>query len=183
MLGNFLYKQNVISFNACAAHLGCFLAFMTAECLLLASTAYDWYVAICNPLLYMVVMSPGICIQLVAAPIATASWLLYFIPSSPSASPTVTLISSTISTVTTCPSSGWLAPTRTPSSSGSLPVRVSCSFLPFWLSLYPTCTLSLPSWGCAQLKEDAKPSPMQLPHADSHHILWDSHLHVLTAKL
>ncbi|XP_042532231.1 olfactory receptor 1044 [Dipodomys spectabilis] len=68
MLGNFLYKQNVISFSACAAQLGCFLAFMTAECLLLASMAYDRYVAICNPLLYMVAMSPGICIQLVAAP-------------------------------------------------------------------------------------------------------------------
>ncbi|XP_066216554.1 olfactory receptor 8U9 [Saccopteryx leptura] len=68
MLGNFLYKQNVISFNACAAQLGCFLAFMTAECLLLASMAYDRYVAICNPLLYMVVMSPGICILLVAVP-------------------------------------------------------------------------------------------------------------------
>ena len=68
MLGNFLYKQNVISFNGCAAQLGCFLAFMTAECLLLASMAYDRYVAICNPLLYMVVMSPGICVQLVAAP-------------------------------------------------------------------------------------------------------------------
>uniref|UniRef100_A0A8D1J6E8 Olfactory receptor n=1 Tax=Sus scrofa TaxID=9823 RepID=A0A8D1J6E8_PIG len=68
MLGSFLYKQNIISFNACAAQLGCFLAFMTAECLLLASMAYDRYVAICNPLLYMVVMSPGICIQLVAAP-------------------------------------------------------------------------------------------------------------------
>ena len=68
MLGNFLYKQNVISFNGCAAQLGCFLAFMTAECLLLASMAYDRYVAICNPLLYTVVMSPGICVQLVAAP-------------------------------------------------------------------------------------------------------------------
>ncbi|XP_062951041.1 olfactory receptor 8U9-like [Cynocephalus volans] len=68
MLGNFLYKQNTISFNACAAQLGCFLAFMTAECLLLASMAYDRYVAICNPLVYMVIMSPGICIQLVAAP-------------------------------------------------------------------------------------------------------------------
>ncbi|XP_005408290.1 PREDICTED: olfactory receptor 1044 [Chinchilla lanigera] len=68
MLGNFLYQQNVISFLACAAQLGCFLAFMTAECLLLASMAYDRYVAICNPLLYMVVMSPAICMQLVAAP-------------------------------------------------------------------------------------------------------------------
>ncbi|XP_012602135.1 olfactory receptor 8U9 [Microcebus murinus] len=68
MLGNFLYRQNSITFNACATQLGCFLAFMTAECLLLASMAYDRYVAICNPLLYMVTMSPAICIQLVAAP-------------------------------------------------------------------------------------------------------------------
>ncbi|XP_068845101.1 olfactory receptor 8U9 [Capricornis sumatraensis] len=68
MLGNFLYKQNVIPFNGCAAQLGCFLAFMTAECLLLASMAYDRYVAVCNPLLYMVVMSPGVCVQLVAVP-------------------------------------------------------------------------------------------------------------------
>ncbi|XP_047630139.1 olfactory receptor 8U9-like [Phacochoerus africanus] len=68
MLGNFLYKQNIISFNACAAQLGCFLTFMVSECLLLASMAYDRYVAICNPLLYTVSMSPGVCIQLVAAP-------------------------------------------------------------------------------------------------------------------
>ncbi|XP_036621102.1 olfactory receptor 1044 [Trichosurus vulpecula] len=68
MLGNFLYEKNTISFNACAAQLGCFLAFMTAECLLLASMAYDRYVAICNPLLYMVLMSPKICVQLVAVP-------------------------------------------------------------------------------------------------------------------
>ncbi|XP_058518423.1 olfactory receptor 8U1 [Ochotona princeps] len=68
MLGNFLYKQNIISFHACAAQLGCFLTFMISECLLLASMAYDRYVAICNPLLYMVVMSPAICIQLVSAP-------------------------------------------------------------------------------------------------------------------
>ncbi|XP_055990381.1 olfactory receptor 1044-like [Sorex fumeus] len=68
MLGNFLYKQNVISFNACAAQLGCFLTSMISECLLLASMAYDRYVAICNPLLYMVVMSSEICIQLAAVP-------------------------------------------------------------------------------------------------------------------
>ncbi|KAB1271843.1 Olfactory receptor 1044 [Camelus dromedarius] len=43
MLENFLYQQKVITFNACAAQLGCFLACMTAECLLLASMAYDLY--------------------------------------------------------------------------------------------------------------------------------------------
>ncbi|XP_044536775.1 olfactory receptor 8U9-like [Gracilinanus agilis] len=68
MLGNFLFEKNMISFYACATQLGCFINFMNAECLLLASMAYDRYVAICNPLLYMVLMSPKICIQLVAAP-------------------------------------------------------------------------------------------------------------------
>ncbi|XP_049635710.1 olfactory receptor 8U1-like [Suncus etruscus] len=68
MLGNFLYKYNVISFHACATQLGCFLTFMISECLLLASMAYDRYVAICNPLLYMVVMSPQICNVLVVIP-------------------------------------------------------------------------------------------------------------------
>ncbi|XP_020008866.2 olfactory receptor 8U8-like [Castor canadensis] len=68
MLGNFLYEQNIISFNACATQLGCFLTFMISECLLLASMAYDRYAAIYNPLLYMVTMSPGVCIQLLAVP-------------------------------------------------------------------------------------------------------------------
>uniref|UniRef100_A0A8D2B2J3 Olfactory receptor n=1 Tax=Sciurus vulgaris TaxID=55149 RepID=A0A8D2B2J3_SCIVU len=68
MLGNFLYQQNVISFSACAAQLGCFLSFMISECLLLASMAYDRYVAICKPLLYMITMSPTTCIQLIAVP-------------------------------------------------------------------------------------------------------------------
>uniref|UniRef100_H0XRE2 Olfactory receptor n=2 Tax=Otolemur garnettii TaxID=30611 RepID=H0XRE2_OTOGA len=68
MLGNFLYTQNVITFHACAAQFAFFLTFMVSECLLLASMAYDRYVAICSPLLYMVTMSPAICIQLVAVP-------------------------------------------------------------------------------------------------------------------
>ncbi|XP_004869856.1 olfactory receptor 8U1-like [Heterocephalus glaber] len=68
MLGNFLYQRNVVSFHACAAQLGCFLTFMVSECLLLASMAYDRYVAICDPLLYMVRMSPSLCTQLVAIP-------------------------------------------------------------------------------------------------------------------
>ncbi|KAM6160821.1 uncharacterized protein O8D03_013189 [Erethizon dorsatum] len=68
MLGNFLYQRNLVSFHACAAQLGCFLTFMVSECLLLASMAYDRYVAICNPLLYKIRMSPGLCIQLVTVP-------------------------------------------------------------------------------------------------------------------
>ncbi|XP_043826988.1 olfactory receptor 1038 [Dromiciops gliroides] len=68
MVVNFVVEKNIISFNACATQLGCFLTFMITECFLLASMAYDRYVAICNPLLYSVIMSQKVCLQLVAVP-------------------------------------------------------------------------------------------------------------------
>ncbi|XP_027715722.1 olfactory receptor 1038 [Vombatus ursinus] len=68
MVVNFVVEKNTISFNACATQLGCFLTFMITECFLLASMAYDRYVAICNPLLYSLIMSQKVCIQLVAVP-------------------------------------------------------------------------------------------------------------------
>ncbi|XP_077175075.1 olfactory receptor 8U3-like isoform X2 [Paroedura picta] len=68
MLANFLATKKTISYNACAAQLGCFLTFMITECFLLAVMAYDRYVAICNPLLYQTIMSQRVCIRLVAAP-------------------------------------------------------------------------------------------------------------------
>ncbi|XP_048342247.1 olfactory receptor 1038-like isoform X2 [Sphaerodactylus townsendi] len=68
MLTNFLAAKKTISYNACAAQLGCFLTFMITECFLLAVMAYDRYVAICNPLLYQTIMSQRVCIQLVAVP-------------------------------------------------------------------------------------------------------------------
>ncbi|XP_004701936.1 olfactory receptor 6B2-like, partial [Echinops telfairi] len=36
------------------------------ECVLLASMAYDRYVAVCHPLRYQVIMTTGLCVQLVA---------------------------------------------------------------------------------------------------------------------
>nr|XP_056706964.1 olfactory receptor 1038-like [Euleptes europaea] len=68
MLANFLAARKTISYNACAAQLGCFLTFMITECFLLAVMAYDRYVAICNPLLYHAIMSQRVCVQLIAAP-------------------------------------------------------------------------------------------------------------------
>uniref|UniRef100_A0A8C3P8F3 Olfactory receptor n=1 Tax=Chrysemys picta bellii TaxID=8478 RepID=A0A8C3P8F3_CHRPI len=44
-----------------------YAVFATVECLLLAAMAYDRYVAICNPLLYPVLMSRKVCICLVVA--------------------------------------------------------------------------------------------------------------------
>ncbi|XP_077175173.1 olfactory receptor 5D18-like [Paroedura picta] len=55
-----------ISFPECAAQMYLFVMFVVTESFLLAVMAYDRYVAICNPLLYIVVMSRKLCIQLVA---------------------------------------------------------------------------------------------------------------------
>ena len=66
MLVNFLVTKKTISYYACAAQLGGFIAFVVAEIFVLAAMAYDRYVAICSPLLYRVVVSPRICLLLVA---------------------------------------------------------------------------------------------------------------------
>nr|XP_048273352.1 olfactory receptor 8B3-like [Myodes glareolus] len=61
MLMNFLVRKNVISYNGCMTQLYFFCVFGTCECYVLTSMAYDRYVAICNPLLYNVAMSPKVC--------------------------------------------------------------------------------------------------------------------------
>ncbi|XP_070422091.1 olfactory receptor 8J2 isoform X1 [Equus przewalskii] len=66
MLVNFLDSKKTISYYGCTAQLGGFLVFIVAEIFMLAAMAYDRYVAICNPLLYMVVVSPRICLLMVA---------------------------------------------------------------------------------------------------------------------
>ncbi|XP_049636748.1 olfactory receptor 1038-like [Suncus etruscus] len=68
MMMNFVVEQNTIPFYACATQLGCFLTFMITESFLLASMAYDRYVAICSPLHYTTLMSKSVCIRLVAVP-------------------------------------------------------------------------------------------------------------------
>ncbi|XP_032067950.1 olfactory receptor 8H1-like [Thamnophis elegans] len=62
----FLTGYKSISFDACFAQLYFFVALVCTECFLLATMAYDRYVAICNPLLYSTVMSQNICATLVA---------------------------------------------------------------------------------------------------------------------
>ncbi|KAB0339842.1 hypothetical protein FD755_024848 [Muntiacus reevesi] len=65
MLADFLSEEKRIPYNVCATQLYFFGAFADVECLMLAVMAYDRYVAICNPLLYTIAMSRGICTQLV----------------------------------------------------------------------------------------------------------------------
>ncbi|XP_049986469.1 olfactory receptor 8B3-like [Alexandromys fortis] len=64
MLMNFMLKKNVISYIRCMTQLYFFIFFVVSECYVLTSMAYDRYMAICNPLLYNVVMSPKLCLNL-----------------------------------------------------------------------------------------------------------------------
>ena len=66
MLINFLVKKHTTSYYERGTQLGGFLVFIVAEIFNLAVMAYDHYVAICNPLLYMVVVSQRICLLLVS---------------------------------------------------------------------------------------------------------------------
>ncbi|KAM4701285.1 olfactory receptor 5AP2-like [Discoglossus pictus] len=65
-LVNFLSTTKAIRYHECVLQLYFFAASVTTECFLLGIMAYDRYVAICNPLLYSVVMSKRKCICLVA---------------------------------------------------------------------------------------------------------------------
>ncbi|XP_044537864.1 olfactory receptor 5AL1-like [Gracilinanus agilis] len=67
MLVNFMQEVKRITFFACATQVACFITFVVCEMFLLSVMAYDRYVAICNPLLYTVVMSQKACIPMVAS--------------------------------------------------------------------------------------------------------------------
>ncbi|XP_014635212.1 PREDICTED: olfactory receptor 5T1-like [Ceratotherium simum simum] len=67
LLINFLSKDKTISFLGCAAQMFFYVTSGTTECFLLAAMAYDRYVAIYNPLLYSVNMSPRVYVPLIVA--------------------------------------------------------------------------------------------------------------------
>ncbi|XP_012871090.1 PREDICTED: olfactory receptor 2L13-like [Dipodomys ordii] len=68
---NFLSGQKSISFLSCGIQSFFFLTMAGAEGLLLASMAYDRYVAICHPLHYPIRMSKMMCVKMIIG-----SWLL-----------------------------------------------------------------------------------------------------------
>nr|XP_020009701.1 olfactory receptor 10A5-like [Castor canadensis] len=86
MLGTLLTPDTTISFLGCATQMYFFFFFGVAECFLLATMAYDRYVAICSPLHYPVIMNQRTCAKLAAAswfpgfPVATVqtTWLFSF---------------------------------------------------------------------------------------------------------
>ncbi|XP_007519597.1 olfactory receptor 8K1 [Erinaceus europaeus] len=61
MMVSFLVHQNIISYNGCAAQLAFFEIFIITELFVLSAMAYDRYVAICKPLIYVTIMSDKIC--------------------------------------------------------------------------------------------------------------------------
>ncbi|XP_062053823.1 olfactory receptor 10AC1 [Lepus europaeus] len=60
-------RGSPISFLGCAVQMQMFVALGGAECFLLAAMAYDRYVAICHPLRYAAVVTPGLCMRLALA--------------------------------------------------------------------------------------------------------------------
>ncbi|KFO21743.1 olfactory receptor 5AL1 [Fukomys damarensis] len=66
MLIQFWQEVKSMTFLACAVQLCCFVTFVVSELYLLSVMAYDRYVAICTPLLYVILMPRKLCIQMVA---------------------------------------------------------------------------------------------------------------------
>nr|KAF6438510.1 hypothetical protein HJG59_013625 [Molossus molossus] len=66
MLVDLLSEEKTISFAGCFLQMYFFIALATTECLLFGLMAYDRYVAICNPLLYPLVMSRTVCLKMAA---------------------------------------------------------------------------------------------------------------------
>ncbi|NXI35192.1 O10AC protein, partial [Galbula dea] len=58
---------SIISFTGCAAQMHLFVTLGGTECLLLVAMSYDRYLAICQPLQYLAVMSEGFCLRLMLA--------------------------------------------------------------------------------------------------------------------
>ncbi|XP_077112484.1 olfactory receptor 5AR1-like [Ranitomeya variabilis] len=71
MLTNLLSGEKTITFYGCAIQMYLFVLFACSECYMLASMAYDRYIAICQPLLYNILMRKVVCMQLI-----WASWLI-----------------------------------------------------------------------------------------------------------
>ncbi|XP_075404267.1 olfactory receptor 8K5-like [Tenrec ecaudatus] len=68
MLVSLASNQYTISYYACAVQMAFFLLYIICVLYILAAMAYDRFVAICNPLLYNVIMSQRLCHVLVGIP-------------------------------------------------------------------------------------------------------------------
>lgn len=76
VLANLLAQKKTISYHACLAQMYFYMSFGNSDSFLLASMAYDRYVAICCPLYYSALMSRKRCLLL-----AAVSWVIPIIHS------------------------------------------------------------------------------------------------------
>ncbi|XP_038599057.1 olfactory receptor 1002-like [Tachyglossus aculeatus] len=65
MLADVFLEVRTISLIECAIQMHLLLACITTEGYLLVGMTYDYFMTICNPLLYVVAMSPRVCTQLI----------------------------------------------------------------------------------------------------------------------
>ncbi|XP_012886031.1 PREDICTED: olfactory receptor 10J1-like [Dipodomys ordii] len=65
MLASLVGSSQTISLAGCATQMFFFITLAINNCFLLTAMGYDRYVAICNPLRYIVIMNKRVCIQLV----------------------------------------------------------------------------------------------------------------------
>ncbi|XP_014801157.1 PREDICTED: olfactory receptor 12-like [Calidris pugnax] len=61
----FSLGRRIISYNGCASQMFFFSLFGTTEAFFLAVMAYDRFAAICNPLLYQIIMNKRLCVFMV----------------------------------------------------------------------------------------------------------------------
>ncbi|NIG60632.1 olfactory receptor 10W1 [Pontoporia blainvillei] len=73
--GNILQSAKTVTLLGCATQLVFLIGFGSADCFLLAIMAYDWYVAICNPLQYPLILALTLCVRLVAASVVIGLFL------------------------------------------------------------------------------------------------------------
>ncbi|XP_030049737.1 olfactory receptor 1361-like [Microcaecilia unicolor] len=71
LLSNLIYDSKTISASECITQLYFFMVFGGTECVFLSIMAYDRYVAICNPLQYIKIMSKKVCLNM-----SVASWII-----------------------------------------------------------------------------------------------------------
>ncbi|KAM5317629.1 olfactory receptor 8K1-like [Glossophaga mutica] len=79
MMANFVVHKNTISYHCCAAQLASFEIFIITELFILSAMAYDRYVAICKPLLYLVIMAEKVRWVLVVTPYLYSTFVSLFL--------------------------------------------------------------------------------------------------------
>ncbi|XP_075856388.1 olfactory receptor 10J5 [Microcebus murinus] len=71
MLSGLIFHNQPISLVGCTTQMFFFVILATNNCILLTAMGYDRYMAICKPLRYTVIMSKGMCAQLVCGSFGT----------------------------------------------------------------------------------------------------------------